>query len=317
MKHLYGIIAAETGGPFPEQVYGVSAAGFTALVSDTDLTDYRNLPQTTLLREIAQHQSVVETLAAEFALIPVQFGSLLHHDEQVRQMLSCGRIQFEETFARLQHLVQMEIAVLWDETAVVEEIAAAERLPQPAVRNKQLQLALATRQAEVEQLLLEYLQPLAQGIVRSAPDDDSDVAICLNMLLEKSDQLAFYAAVEQLEAATAACYTIHTAGPQPPQRLIRLTVRAPKPQLIEYARELLGLGFIATAADIKQAYYNHPHYMRPDPSSDLESIIKMTELAQSYKLLKELAASQGGDLCYLDPASVEQTVVISIQWPQG
>lgn len=317
MKHLYGIIAAEIEGPFPADVYGVSTAGFTAVVGDTALVDYRSLSQSALLQQIAQHHSVVETLTAEFALLPVQFGSLLYHDEQIRQMLINSRSQFEETFARLQQLTQMEITVLWDEATIVEEIAAAEQLPQPTRRNKQLQLALATRQAEVEQLLLEYLQPLAQGIVKSSPDHDHEVAICLNLLLHKSDQLAFYAALEQLEAATAARYIIHTVGPQPPHRLIRLAVRAPKPQLIEYARELLGLGFMVTAADIKQAYYAHPHYMRPDSTSDLESIIKMTELAQSYKLLKELAASQGGDLCYLDSASVEQTVVISIQWPQG
>ena len=41
----------------------------------------------------------------------------------------------------------------------------------------------------------------------------------------------------------------------------------------------------------------------------------MLELAQAYKLLKELAENQGGDVCHMDAVSVEQTIALNLLYP--
>ncbi|MCB0034468.1 MAG: GvpL/GvpF family gas vesicle protein [Anaerolineales bacterium] len=329
MKQLFGIVTAEIPAALREdEIETLTLNDLTVLYRETDISDYRLLDQTGLFQCIAEHQEIVEQVAQEMALLPIQFGALLEDEQQIVSMLRQHSDRFHALFDEMAQVVQMELSVLWDAAEVNAEItselglAAGSNTAEDAQEEGGLlsggedlynQLRLGQRQKGVEQMVQQQMDEVAQSIMRSTQDEDAQTAVRMWVLIGRDAQDQFTQAAEALQQELGSQYKVRWQGPQRPHHFIRLTVKTLKPLLIEHARELLGVGLTSNLTEIKDAYYNHPHHIKPDRNSDLDSIVKMTELAQSYKLLKELGESQEGEICYLDEEAVKQTVVVGIK----
>ncbi len=335
MKHLYGIISAENsdqGLRLAPPVYGVREGSLTAVVSDTDITDYRTLPQEELRQHLRQHQEIIESILPHATILPMQFGSLLETDAQIRAMLSSHhQTRLDKTWRDLEGFIQMELVLLWEANTAVEQLSQELNIPQIQAEmatqspdeqrrtqmevGRMIQVGLARKQNELEQLVRDELEGIAQNIIKNSHMDEG-MAVNLAVLLRQADSPAFEAALRRLDEKTGGAYLIRAVGPLPPHSFVQVTVKLPQLHHIEHARELLGLGQTSTLADIKKAYQNHAYYTQPDRNSGLGTVIKMTELAQCYKLLRELALNQGGETCRLDEAAVAETIILTIQKPE-
>ncbi len=329
MKQLFGIVTAEIPAALRnDKIETLTLNDLTVLYRETDISDYRLLDQAGLFHCIAEHQEIVERVAQEMALLPIQFGALLEDEQQIMSLLRQHSDRFHALFDEMAQVVQMELSVLWDAAEVNAEItnelgltagsSTAEDAPEEGGllsggEDLYNQLRLGQRQKRVEQMVQQQMDEVAQSIIRSTQDEDAQTAVRMWVLIGRGAQAQFTQAAESLQQELGSHYNVCWQGPQRPHHFIRITVKTLKPLLIEHARELLGVGLTSNLTEIKEAYYNHPHHIKPDRNSDLDSIVKMTELAQSYKLLKELGESQEGEICYLDENAVKQTVVVGIK----
>lgn len=317
MKHLYGIVstAADEEIALEPPLYAIRAGELAAVVKDIDRQHYRDIPQNELFEHLLAHQAVIETLLSYPRFLPAKFGSLLHHEDQVRTMLMAHKARLENTWRELAGLVQMEIVMLWDHQLVLQEIATGLDIALGQTeKNRAAQMALAKRQDELEAVVRDALSPIAQEMTNQ-PLLNDDTAVDLALLVAKKELPKLDRALEQINEQTGGAYLVRCIGPLPPHSFVHIHVVAMKPEQVDYARQLLGLGLSTTLAEMKQAYRQHPYYSRPTQESDLESILQMTELAQCYKVLRDLAASQPGDICHLDEETVANTVVLTIQKP--
>lgn len=329
MKQLFGIVTADIKAALRnDEIETLTLNDLTVLYRETDITDYRLLDQAGLFQCIAEHQEVIERVAQEMALLPIQFGALLEDEQQIASLLRQHSDRFHALFDEMGQLVQMELAVLWDAAEVSAEITSelglsvgantAEDLQEQGDflsggENLYNQLRLGQQQKSLAQKVQQQMDDVAKSVIRNTQNEDEQTAVRMWVLIGRGEQEKFAQAAEALQQELGSHYNVYWQGPQRPHHFIRITVKTLKPLLIDHARELLGVGLISSLAEIKDAYYNHPHHIKPDRNSDLDSIVKMTELAQSYKLLKELGESQEGDVCYLDEEAVQQTVVVAIK----
>ncbi|NET74496.1 MAG: GvpL/GvpF family gas vesicle protein, partial [Sphaerospermopsis sp. SIO1G2] len=268
-KQIYAVIGGEVA-PDLDGVYGVSAAGLTAVVGDSEVEDYRLLPQEELLKHLVQHQQVVEQLMADYAVLPIQFGSLLREDEQIGRMLGANQQRFSDLLDELQGLVQMELVVLWESAAVFNEIAAELDIPrinaslvgktEGEIQAKQaeiglkVQQSLAERQGVLERMLRDETAGFARGVIKN-PQMDENMAVNLGVLLAEGDLPLLDSALESMDEKTDGRYLLRCVGPLPPHSFVKISVLAPQPQVIHEARIRLGLGTEATQKEIQQAYH--------------------------------------------------------------
>ncbi|MCA9980315.1 MAG: GvpL/GvpF family gas vesicle protein [Anaerolineales bacterium] len=317
MKHLYGVVstAVDEDITLDSPLYAVRVGQLTAVVKDIDIQHYRDIPQNELVEHLLAHQTVIETLLAYPRFLPAKFGSLFQTDAQIRTMLTAHKERLEATWREMAGLVQMEMVVLWDNQLVLQEIAAELGIaPEQADQSRAAQMALVQRQDGLEAVVREAVAPVAQELANQ-PLLDDDTAVDIALLIHESNLPQLDQALATIDKQTGGAYLIRCVGPLPPHSFVQIHAQAPKPEQIDHARQLLGLGLQTTTAEMKEAYRQHPYYSQPTQQSDLQSILQMTELAQCYKMLREVAASQPGEVCRLDEAAVASTVVLTIQKP--
>ena len=332
MKQLYGILFHDAEPKaWPPSLYGIAHGRLTAVVGEADVESYRHIPPAELVHYLETYQERLRPLCEQTAVLPAQFGSLLHNDDQVRYVLHTYGDEFERMLTQLTEMVQLELSLTWDARAILTEIANSlhvesvkqevEKRPPDEIRaaqeslRRQVQITFVQRQAELEQVVRQQMAPLCRAIVK-LPQTDDNTAVHLALILPRSEQPR----AEQLLAALRQriqmkCH-LEWHGPLYPRDLASVVVRVPNLALVTHARELLGLGESATLEEIRTAYYAHKYYIQPSQHSGLDSIVNMLELAQAYKLLKELAENQGGHVCRMDATAVQQTIAVNLLYPQ-
>ena len=330
MKQLYGIIALDEQVEWPAPLYGVVHGRLTAVVGEAAVTSFRDVPPPELMGYLEAYQEILAGLCQQTAVLPVQFGSLLHSDEQVEQVLRTHADEFERLLGQLAEMIQLEVALTWDARAILTEIAnslhvgnvkqevegrsAAEiRAAQEGLR-RQVQITFVQRQAELEQVVRQQVQPVAHTVVK-LPQTDDNTAVHLALIVPRAEQERAQQLLDTLRQRIQMKCHLDWRGPLYPRDFASVVVRVPNFSLVAHARELLGLGETAVLEEIRAAYYAHKYYIQPSQNSNLDSIVNMLELAQAYKLLKELAENQGGDVCHMDAVSVEQTIALNLLYP--
>jgi len=223
MKHLYGIVPTSSGieadpgivGVYGFPVHTMTHNGVTAIVSDSHNNDYTGLSKSALVRVLADHQRVTETLMPHASVIlPVKFGTLLT-PAGVQTLLAQSCADFETVFETLTGKVEVEVVATWQFERVLAEIAQ-----EPTV--VQLRAAAEGRTpAEVKQIQIVLGQIVAAGleerkaayqqqILDSLSDivDDTEINLSLNeqvvanlaFLLPTARQAEFDQMIEALDA---------------------------------------------------------------------------------------------------------------------
>lgn len=155
--------------------------------------------------ELTAHQSVVESLAQQGAVVPIRFGSVLDpEDDAVRELLEEQGDRFAAVLDRLEGRVQLNLRATYVEEQVLAEVVADDPeiaelhrrtrgLPEGTMHPDLVRLgesvsrAMEVRRADDADALLEQLEPRVEDLsVRAGGGVDHllDVA-----LLVRSDRV--------------------------------------------------------------------------------------------------------------------------------
>jgi hypothetical protein len=288
---------------------------------------------------LVAHQRVVETVMQRYPLLPVKFGTVIADEGQVHHLLAQGEPLFRSALDKYGKRVQMEVVVLWNIQQIFQDIAQEESIIQAKTQlsncapeeslNKQIalgqlvQTSVEQRRAALRAEILPSLQDLTLETVAN-PLMDDNMVLNVALLLDENGCQALDQRLEELDAIFESrnsneCtpLTFRRVGPLPPYSFATLEVQAISFDVVNAARQRLGLKEIATPEEIKRAYHRLVFQFHPDLNPNrLDAEASINDLTQAYRLLAAYAESRSlasGSLCAFDRATVTQTLLVTIQ----
>jgi hypothetical protein len=232
--YVYGLVGADT--KVPDDLKGLGPSGrvstivhgkVAALVSDVPA----DRPLGTR-NDLLAHESVVDTVAASAAILPMRFPAVVEEEGIVEELLAPHHDQFVAALGELEGRVQFTLKGRYDQDVVLREVLEenpeirqlqdeVRDLPEDATYQQRIRLgelvvrALEERRVDEEPQLLERLQPYAVAVVAHDPAQPDDV-INAAFLVERERQQEFEDAVEELGADLHPRIRLRLLGPLAP-----------------------------------------------------------------------------------------------------
>lgn len=305
--YVYGLMQGEPhlrleGGGLPDgttPVSGVSAGGFTAVVSQYQGSAFEELSRADLLQSLLLYQRVIEAAMGEGALIPAKFGTVLRSEEEVRDTLNRFQARLADAFADVGDAVEIDLSATWDVNAVLADVAgdaqlrAAGTASNPSAKDldERVRLgslvaeALEQRRNEYRQRAVRELAPLARDL-QSNPLPAEDLVFNLAFLVNREDLARFEAAVDRLGEDLGDTLTFRYVGPLAPHSFATVELTHLSASEIEAARQVMGLGDRISLAELRRRYRGLAAGYHPDRNrDDEEAHRRFSDLTAAYETL--------------------------------
>lgn len=220
-----------------DKVRTVEYADLAALVSDSQKSRYE------VSRDaVMAHERVIEEAMARADVLPVAFGMVASSDQEVQEKLL--KEQLDELHRALEQIrgrIEIDLRVLWNHDALFAEIAAENDeiralrdslvgQPLDAVYEKRIRLGELTdaeinrKREQQAESLVESLKPVVVDI--RVNNIFTDMMI-LNaaFLVDKSQEPALSAKVEEIAEAQRGRETFNYIGPLPPYNFVNIRLQ--------------------------------------------------------------------------------------------
>jgi hypothetical protein len=232
--YVYGLVKADT--PIPDGLAGLGPSGrvsmivhgrIAALVSDVPVD--RPLG---LRGDLVAHETVLDTVAAGAAVVPLRFPAVVEEDAVVEELLRPNEDRFVTLLDDLEDRSQFTLTGRYEPDAVLREIldgdpeiaalrAKVRTLPGEASYYDRVRLgelvvqALEDRRDAEAAGIVEKLVPFAAATVSNPPGDPEDV-INTAFLVDRDRQREFEDAVEAAGEALIGRIRLRLLGPLAP-----------------------------------------------------------------------------------------------------
>ena len=321
MKYLYAILPTPIGGDYEPRAFASPDGRFevitdetlAAVVSETQIGAYTDLPRGDVMRALTQHQAAVEALMRDSALLPVKFGTVLADEGQVRNVLYLGRADYQRAFELVGDRGEVDVAVTWDPARIFGEIAQTpefialkaevEALPpdkmlagKVAVGRLVKEQLDARRNALRDALVAEITPHAARW--RLNPVMDDSMVMNVACLVNVDEETALEDRVYELDEQHTGQLNFRLIGPLPPYSFATVEARAVRGEDVTQASVLLGLNDNGhgdafgswTPEQVKYAYYAQARLYHPDAvGNDPAAMTQFVHLTTAYRLMTEVA----------------------------
>lgn len=238
-RYVYGVVRGDGTAPAVEGIAGAPVelvdAGEVAALTSVAPGEYLEAGREDLLT----HSRVLEATLEQGTVLPMRFGVVVPDDETLRGRLLEGHR--EELLAQLEEMdgkVEFALKGLYDEDAILRELVNRDReigylrneiagKSEAATYYERIRLgeliaaAFAAQQEVDETKLVEELRPHATAIRVGEPIHER-MAINASLLIERSGQSKFDAAVDAIGAREAGRIRFKVTGPLPPHSFVEL-----------------------------------------------------------------------------------------------
>jgi len=232
--YVYGLMTA--GTELPDDLKGLGPTGRVATIQHGKLAAIvGDVPVDRPLgtrEDLIAHESVLDTLAAKTAVLPMRFPAVVEENGVVDELLAPNQDYFVELLGSLQGRKQFTLKGRYVEDAVLREVLERDEeirslqkrvleLPEDAAYYDRVRLgemivnALGALRDVDAAALLEPLQPLAVDTVTRQPTNPEDVLNAAFLLSDKRID-EFEETVEELGRAHAGRIRLRLLGPLAP-----------------------------------------------------------------------------------------------------
>ena len=313
-KYIYGIINSDKKIFFSsgkviagEEVYTIPYKEISAVVSDSEIVDYKCMLKETVARYLLRHQLVIEKVMEEYNIIPMQLGTYASDEEEVKNILDNGYKTIRDMFPKIEGKIEVDVVARWSNLdAVLKEVAEEEeiRVLKQALIDKidkregvtvddQMKIGLLIKQhldirrerygREIE----ISLSRISQAHKTHSLMDDKMISN-MAFLIEKSKLKDFEKKVEELNDEFAERLSFKFVGPLPPYSFNTLEVKKISFAEITVAKGKLNLNDAATKEEIEKAYRHQALLCHPDKNGGTtDAHTQFDQLNKSYKILME------------------------------
>lgn len=316
-KYIYGIIDSnkkicfDPSGVYPHTedfgvgvgVYTIPYQDISAVVSDSEIVDYTQLPKDAVARHLIGHQQVIEKVMEDFTIIPVRLGTFGVDEDEVGHILAKGYPIIRDIFNKIFDKVEIDVVATWSDFAsALKEVGEAkevkefkERLlanPKGITVDDQMKVGVMVKKA-LDEKRKKYAFQIHNALKTVSQDFrvhevmDDNMLINTAFLINKDRQKDFDRKVEELNTNFAEELDFRCVGPLPSYSFYTLEVVKLQFEEIDWARKRLGLnGLTATREEIKKAYQRAAFSSHPDKYPDRAGIEKeFDDVTKAHKLL--------------------------------
>ncbi|MBI4339634.1 MAG: GvpL/GvpF family gas vesicle protein [Chloroflexi bacterium] len=178
------------------------------------------------------HERVIERVMADYTVLPVRFYTVAPNAEEVRSLLRSRYAEFQFLLRDLDNKVEMGLKALWKnmEQVLREALEMTSALsPHPETGDRReaaarTRLALASKRAEMGDLLLGPLRPLAMDTRLNKTYGD-DMIVNAAFLVDRGREREFDARVDRLATAYAESIVFKYVGPAPPYSFVSIVIK--------------------------------------------------------------------------------------------
>ncbi len=302
-KYIYGIIntgshAAGSGLLTSNGIYTVPYMDVSAVVSDSEIIDYTNLPGDAAARHLIQHQLVIEKVMREFTIIPMRLGMHVFNEDEMLQVLAKGRRIFKDVFEKIEGRIEIDVVSTWvDLNAVIKEISEEEEvkaLKQSLLDKKetitvddQIKMGmlikgyLNKKKDECAHVIKDSLKGLCRNMKEYTMPDDMTI-LNAAFFIDNGMRIPFEERLDELNNGFNGKVHFKYIGPLPPYNFYVIEIKKLQYEEIDRARGILALGDAATKEDIKKAYRYAAAKYHPDKQSDAQSDAQKAEAEMEY-----------------------------------
>jgi hypothetical protein len=355
-QYIYGVIASGEAMSFGtigiggrgDEVHTVPYKDLAAVVSDCPPVDYMAIKDTDkekVVRDLADHQAVIEEVMKRFTVLPVKFGTTVKDSGEVETVLRQGYFALQEAHAAIADKVEVEVVATWDLPSIFQEISAEEPIAKLRARiegmsrlrstpdrikvGKMVYESLNRRRENYQQEALSALAGCTLDLQKHSLMND-EMVMNVAFLLDKGQREEFDRRLDELDEKLGGRLNFRRIGPLPPYSFSTVEARPMTHQEVKGAQELLGLGQEASLGEVKRAYYSLAQEYHPDAQpGDKAAEEHFAQVAAAYQLLSSYclgqAAAQGitakrqaeRHRCSLAPAAIKESVLITVRRTGG
>jgi hypothetical protein len=232
--YVYGLVAADT--ELPDDLKGLGPSGrvstvahgqVAAIVSDVPV----DRPLGTR-DDLLAHEAVVDTVAAQTAVLPMRFPAVVEEKGVVEELLEPHHDRFVTVLGELKGRVQFTLKGRYEQEPVLRELIESDPeiralqekvrdLPEDASYYDRVRLgelvvaALEERRDDEAAQMVRRLEPFVVGVVANQPGQPDDV-VNAAFLVERDRVPEFENAVEDLGRDLAGRVRLRLLGPLAP-----------------------------------------------------------------------------------------------------
>ena len=260
-------------------VTAIAVGGASAIVGCYPGPAMNGLPRPELLRRLAIHQQVIEDALGRGDVLPVQFGTVLASEDEVRMLLTGWGGLVRASLTRFSGLVEVEVAATWDLERVIGEIACdpevmaaksaalqappEERHAQQVNVGKVVKDALDRRRVRCQQMLMEAAGLLADCSQPNVLLSD-ELVFNVAFLVPRRAVAEFEAAIDRLDAQLAGSCLLRVIGPLPPYTFGTVSITRFDAERLAAGRALLGLAGEISEQAVLSSYRRLARQSHPD-----------------------------------------------------
>ncbi|MBU0569053.1 GvpL/GvpF family gas vesicle protein [bacterium] len=125
-KYIYGIINSKKIAA-GEEIHAIPYQDISAVVSDSEIIDYRYLSKEALARQLIKHQQVIEEIMRGTTIIPMRLGTFAVDEAEVKDILEKGYSLIKEIFPKVKDKIEIDVCVTWCDFGTSIKEAGEER----------------------------------------------------------------------------------------------------------------------------------------------------------------------------------------------
>jgi len=302
-KYIYGVMntgshAAGSGVLASNGIYTVPCMDVSAVVSDSGIIDYTNLPGDVAAQHLIRHQLVIEKVMQELTIIPMRLGTYVLSEDEVVQVLTKGYRIFKEIFEKIEGRIEIDVVASWvDLNIVIKEVSEEEevRALKQILLNKKESITVDD-QIKVGMLIKSHLNRKKDEYAHTIQDSLRDLCLDMKEYTMNDDMIIFNAAffidngiripfeqrLDELNSGFGGKVHFKCIGPLPPYNFYVLEIKKLQYEEIDRARGKLGLNAFASKDDIKRAYRCCASVYHPDKQFNAQSDMQRAEAEMEY-----------------------------------
>jgi hypothetical protein len=306
--YIYGIIPNYYGAEQFRKldsigVFNIPYQKVSAIVSKSNVIDYRQLSTEPLAKLLINHQKTIESLMnMDFGtIIPLRLGTFANNTSEVLRILENGYDLIMETLGKANNLLEIDIVSTWSDFGqVLAEVAVHPEVIEmkekiiggktTITQNDQLSIGflvkkiLDERKTEYAAKIKEALEPFSQSAKQHELMNDQMISNTA-FLVKQSQSALFEKALDQLDESVNGKLNFNLVGPLPCYSFYTMEVKELCYNELESAKKELGLSNSTSEKDIKQAYLDKAKLCHPDTNPGIDSNMIFNRINKAYQTM--------------------------------
>ncbi|MCX6160553.1 MAG: GvpL/GvpF family gas vesicle protein [Ignavibacteriae bacterium] len=290
-------------------LFAIQFREVSAVVSDMETSDYANLNMESLAQLLIHHQKTIEELVnIGFSIVvPLRLVTTLDSKEDVLSVIGKGYDLILDVMNKIETLTEIDIVATWSDFS--EILKKVSNHPDITELKKNISLKgdniTQSDQIEVGKLVKDKLDEMRESFkvkilnslaslsheIKCHEVMNDQMVINTAFLINRNSKVQFENVLTKMDEEFNGALNFKIVGPLPCYSFYTFEINKLDYQVIEDAKNELGLKNMTSEKEIKEAYIEKLKLFHPDKNADLDNSENYNIASHAYKMMLDYSAS--------------------------